>query len=86
MTEKNAEKLDKVNRTLTGVENALLRRKVERQDATIDGVVDTLNKLADDDIIDFEGDDAGDGDGEETGDAGGDTDTDADQGDGSEGG
>lgn len=60
MTEKSAEKLDKVNRTLMGVENALLQRKVARQDATIDGALDTLNGLADDGVITF-GDEEGDG-------------------------
>jgi len=79
MTEKAAEKLDKVNRTLMGVENALLQRKVARQDATIDGALDTLNDLADDDIISFDGEgEGGEGEGAQagqdgTGDDGGDS-------------
>ena len=47
--EKNA--LNNLNQTLTSVENELLKRKSDRDDETIDGVMDQINQLADDGVI-----------------------------------
>ena len=46
MTEKKNEKINDLNVMLMGVENELLKRKVDRQDVTIDSALDTLNKAA----------------------------------------
>lgn len=57
------EKLADLNQTLMGVENALLKRKVDDQDGTIDGTLDIINKAIDDGMIDLDDrDDGGDGD------------------------
>lgn len=53
-----------LNQTLTGVENELLKRMVDRQDATIDAALDVINRAAENgdiDIVDSEdSDDIGD--------------------------
>jgi hypothetical protein len=60
------EKLQDLNRTLMGVENELQKRKIDRQDATIDGALDVINTAAADGAIDVddcdgcEDDEAGD--------------------------
>jgi len=76
MTTASGEKLRDLNQTLIGVENALLRRKVDAQDATIDGAMDIINTAAENgqiELDDCEGcDDEDSGDGTEDGDGSGD--------------
>jgi hypothetical protein len=45
MTAKN-EKINALQQTMVGVENELLRRKIERQEVTIDGALDVINQAA----------------------------------------
>lgn len=52
-------KLNDLNDVLVGVENELLRRKVSRQDDTIDYAMDIINKAADAgaiELVDCDGD------------------------------
>lgn len=85
------EKLTDLGNTLMGVENELLKRKVDRQEKTIDGALDVINKAAEAGVIDLtdQGATGGDvdpdgsetqGDDAVTADPGGnDTDTDTDE-------
>ena len=56
-----AEKLTSLNQTLTGVENELMGRALDRRDAQLDQATDFINKAAEDGVIDIEcgGDDEG---------------------------
>lgn len=56
-------KLKELDGMLMGVENELLHRKVDRQEITIDGALDTINKAAEAGAIDL-GDCVADGGGE----------------------
>jgi hypothetical protein len=41
-----SEKVTSLNDLLVGVENSLLKRKIDRQDVTIDGALDVINKAS----------------------------------------
>lgn len=45
-TRQSGEKLKDLNDTLTSVENELLQRKVDRQDAELDSALDVINDAA----------------------------------------
>jgi len=82
------EKLGTLDQTLTGVENELLRRKVARQDDTIDGALDIINQAAEAGAIaldNCDGCDDDDGDGGTQDGGGSDDDGGSDDGDGSGG-
>lgn len=47
--------LNKLSDTLMGIENDLLKRKIDRQEATIDSAMDILNTAAEMGAIEFRG-------------------------------
>jgi len=47
-------KLKDLDTTLAGVENALMKRALDRRDATIDDAVDIINQAASDGAIDLD--------------------------------
>jgi len=80
MTGEKEQPLTSLNQTLTSVENELLKRKSNRDDDTIDQMLDQVNKLVDDDVIDVKcGDEEpGDGEGDSAPDADAETDSEGD--------
>lgn len=56
------DKLKDLAGALTGLENELLRRKMDKQDDTIDDALNIINGLADDGTIEIDGECCGDDD------------------------
>lgn len=69
---KDGEKLSDVKSTLTAIENGLLGRKVERQDAELDSALDVINKAVEVGAISVDGCDGEPGEGDEIGSGSGD--------------
>ena len=74
MADVAGEKLKDLNQTLIGVENELLRRKVDAQDATIDGAMEIINTAAENGQIELDDCEGCEGD-EDGGEAAGDDDS-----------
>jgi len=61
---KDSSRIDDLNNTLTGVENDLLRRALDRSRGELEHAVDFINKAAEDGIIDITCDGCSDEEGE----------------------